>query len=288
MAKVAKTPQTEWTTGGRDISNTAIPLYQENLTRVDDYLSNPQSYMQNYLDTYFSGNADQSNFLRNYRRSMAGTTSNNYGATNGGYASLNQRNYDDTQRYWNDLASRLQTVGVANAYNMASQDYVNMLNAFPYYQSAYQLGQPYSEIEQQNAIADQQNSNWLGNLVGGVGQVVSAIPHPAAAAIGSAMQVGGDMMTVQAPTYGTSSNLRSAGVGAGGAYANPYSGIANQLNTTLKGLAADAEKHPLLNAIYGGGGTSTSNTSSGLFNPNSPSYYGNRLNTNNSNSLWRL
>lgn len=252
MAKVAKTPQTEWTTGGRDISNTAIPLYQENLTRVDDYLSNPQAYMQKYLDAYFSGNADQSDLMRNYRRTMADTTSNNYDATNGGYASLNQRNYDDTQRYWNDLVSRLQTQGVTNAYNMASGDYQNMLNAFPHLQSAYNLGQNYSNIEQQNAIADQQNRNWFGNLIGSAGQVVSAIPHPAAAAIGSAMQIGGDMMTVQAPSYGTNSSLRSAGAGSGGAYANPYSGIAKQLNTSLINMSKDAENHPLLNAIYRG------------------------------------
>ena len=252
MAKVAKTPQTEWTTGGRDISNTAIPLYQENLTRVDDYLSNPQAYMQKYLDTYFSGNADQSDLMRNYRRTMAGTTSNNYDATNGGYASLNQRNYDDTQRYWNDLVSRLQTQGVTNAYNMASGDYQNMLNAFPYLQSAYNLGQNYSNIEQQNAIAEQQNRNWFGNLLGATGKVVSAIPTPVTAGLGAAMQIGGDMMTVQAPTYGTSSNLRGTGVGSDGAYANPYSGIASGLNTQLKTMALDPDNHPLLNAIYGG------------------------------------
>lgn len=37
MAKEAKIKQTDWTTGGRDISNKAIPYYQEGLDQLHDY-----------------------------------------------------------------------------------------------------------------------------------------------------------------------------------------------------------------------------------------------------------
>ena len=129
MAKVAKKTQTDYTRGGKAISDTAIPLYQENLTRMGSYLEKPQESMDSYLSKYFSGTSEQSDFLRNYQKAMAGQTGSNYAATSGGYSSLGQNNYADQQRYWNDLANRLYSGNVTNAYNMASQDFANMLNA---------------------------------------------------------------------------------------------------------------------------------------------------------------
>lgn len=258
MSKKAEIPQTDYTTGGMQISNTAIPIYQENLQRVNEYLSNPQESMNKYIEDYYSNNTDQSDFLRKYNRAMSGVTANNYAATNGGYSSLNQRNYDDTQRYQNDLASRIYDAGVTNAYNMASGDYQNMLNAFPYLQSAYNLGEAYSNIEQQNAINEQQNSNWFGNLLGGVGQVVSGIPNPIATGLGAAMQVGGNMLASDSPyNGGISSTNRGAGYGDSGAFYNPYSSIANQVNTSLKDQSVLTDTngnfiHPMLKSLYSG------------------------------------
>lgn len=179
MAKRAKKIQTDYTTGGHDISQTAIPLYQQNLTRMDNYLSDPTSTIDDYLNKYYSNTSAQSDFLRNYNRAMSGTTANNYAATSGGYSSSGQRAYDDVQRYMNDYASRLYDYGVSSAANMAQNYYNNLLSANPYYQQAYSLGKDYSDIEQYNNAVNQANKNWLSNITGAVGGVLSAFPATA-------------------------------------------------------------------------------------------------------------
>ena len=176
MAKQAKLPQTDWTRGGRDISNTAIPLYQSNLQRMDTYLSDPQAALDSYLNKYYGANAIQNqDFLNAYNRAMGQRTGANYAATGGGYTSSGQRAYDDSQKYYNDLASRLNQYGISTSYNMANQDYQNMLNANSAYHNAYGLGKNYSNIEQQNALADQQNKNWFSSALSGVGNAAMAI-----------------------------------------------------------------------------------------------------------------
>ena len=193
MAKVAKKTQTDYTRGGKAISDTAIPLYQENLTRMGSYLENPQESTDSYLNKYFSGTAGQSDFLRNYQKAMAGQTGSNYAATSGGYSSLGQSNYADQQRYWNDLANRLYSGNVTNAYNMASQDFANMLNANTSYSQAYGLGKDYSDIEQWNYQAGQANSplSQIGSSMGAIGAGVGAVfGGPLGALAGSAIGKG--------------------------------------------------------------------------------------------------
>ena len=130
MAKVAKVPQTDWTRGGMSIANTAIPLYQSNLTRIDEYLQDPTARQDMYLNKYFGADAAQNqDVLRAYNRAMGNATANNYAATAGGLASTNQRLYDDQQRYYNDLINRVYSGNVTNAYNMSNMDYQNMLAA---------------------------------------------------------------------------------------------------------------------------------------------------------------
>ena len=176
MAKQAKIPQTDWTRGGRDISNTAIPLYQENLTRMGDYLSNPQARMDDYLTKYYGSNAIQNqDFLRNYNRQISQQMGNNFAATGGGYTSSGERALMDRQRALNDLAARLNQYGVTSSYNMANQDFQNMRGANADYYNAYGLGQPYSQTEQYNSLVDQQNRNWFGNLLSGVGNAAMAV-----------------------------------------------------------------------------------------------------------------
>lgn len=193
MAKVAKKTQTDYTRGGKAISDTAIPLYQENLTRMGSYLENPQESMDSYLSKYFSGTSEQSDFLRNYQKAMAGQTGSNYAATSGGYSSLGQNNYADQQRYWNDLANRLYSGNVTNAYNMASQDFTNMLNANTSYNQAYGLGKEYSDVEQWNYQGKQANSpmSQIGSSLGTIGAGVGAVfGGPLGALVGSAIGKG--------------------------------------------------------------------------------------------------
>ena len=226
MAKQAKVPQTEWTRAGRDISNTAVPLYQSNLNRMDEYLQDPTARQDMYLNKYFGSDAVQNqDFLRQYNRAMGNATGQNYAATAGGLASSAQRAYNDQQRYYNDLLARLQGQNVGNAYGMSSQDYQNMLAANNAYNQAYNLGQTYSQIAQQNELAKQANRNWLGQGLSGVGSVLSSIPHPVTMALGGAMQLGGNLATTDtsqamATIYGGSPNQYNTGNVYGDTFTN--------------------------------------------------------------------
>jgi len=188
MSKQPKKKQTDYTIGGRDISNTAIPLYQKNLTRMDTYLEDPMAAQNKYLETYYTNTPAQYDFLRDYSNKMAQLTANNYAATTGGYASQNQRNYDQQQRNENDAAARLWDAGVTSAYKMSNQDFANMLNANNSYNQAYQLGKAYSDVDQYNDMVDQMNSNWWAPVLSSAGSVVSAAFPGIGTAIGGAMQ----------------------------------------------------------------------------------------------------
>lgn len=226
MAKMAKLPQTDWTRGGRDISNTAIPLYQSGLNRLGDYTADPQQFMDAYMNKYYGANAIQNqDFLRAYNRAQGNLTGNNYATTQGGFTTSAQKAYDDQQKYYNDLASRLQQYGVTSSRNMYDQDVINQMNALNQYNNAYRLGQTYSQIEQQNALADQANRNWLGQGLSGVGSVLSAIPNPWTQAIGAGLQLGGNLATTDvsqamAGIYGGSPSQYGTGNVYGGAFTN--------------------------------------------------------------------
>lgn len=177
MAKQPKISQTDYTRGGRDISNTAIPLYQQNLTQLGDYVSNVQNRLDPYLENYINLGqaASQSDFLRNYQRAMGQATAGNYAATTGGYSSLNQQGYDDQQRYYNDLAARMYSQGLGQAAELANQEYQILANTPAIYNQAYQLGKAYSDVQQYNDMADQLNKNWWAPALGTVGQIGGAI-----------------------------------------------------------------------------------------------------------------
>lgn len=220
MAKMAKKIQTDYTKGGHDISQTATPLYQTNLQRIDQYNADPTQTIDIYRDKYYSGNTDQSDFLRNYNRAMANKTNANYSATGGGYSSTGQRAYEDAQRYWNDAAARLEDQGVQSAVNMAQNYYNNLLNANAGYNQAYNLGKEYSDIEQYNNLARQNNrfGNQLlgvgGNLTKGVGSVLTMIP--ATAPIGMGLSAAGGIMSGQTIDPNSALGVGSAtGAGAG-------------------------------------------------------------------------
>lgn len=219
MAKMAKDTQTDYTRGGKAISDTAIPLYQGNLRRMDDYLENPQRSINTYLDTYFNPeNAVYNDFLRNYTRNMANTTAHNYSATGGGYSTSGQRAYEDQQRYQNDLASRLRQYGIESAAGLANQDFQNMRGANADYYNAYNLGKAYSDIERYNNMVRQNNSflNQLSGVAGSAGKVLSAIPTPWTMAIGGALQGASALGSTDVSNLAGVLGAGQAGVGVGG------------------------------------------------------------------------
>ena len=237
--KHAKKKQTDYNIGGKAISDTAIPLYQKNLTRMDEYLSDPTARQDMYLNKYYGAdNVDQSDFLRNYKRAMGQTTANNYSATNGGYSSSGQRAYDDNQRYWNDYASRLRSQGVTDSYNMANQDYQNMVDANRPYFNAYSLGEAYSNVDQYNDAVNKANGNWYSGVMSSVGKGLQAIPNPWTQAIGAGLSAAGSLTNNGAEdllnSMNSSGNIRGGEGGSsnklGGAFQNGYEGIGTLIN----------------------------------------------------------
>ena len=237
--KHAKKKQTDYNIGGKAISDTAIPLHQKNLTRMDEYLSDPTARQDMYLNKYYGAdNVDQSDFLRNYKRAMEQTTANNYSATTGGYSSSGQRAYDDNQRYWNDEAARLRRQGVANSYSMANQDYQNMVGANSSYQNAYSLGKAYSDVDQYNDAVNKANSNWYSGVMSSVGKGLQAIPNPWTQAIGAGLSVAGSLTNNGAEdllnSMNSSGDIRGGKGGSsnelGGAFQKGYEGIGTLIN----------------------------------------------------------
>lgn len=234
MAKQAKLKQTDWTKGGRDISNTATPLYKQNLVRLDERLTSPMQYINQYLDQYYGANAIQNqDFLRMYNRAMNERTGANYAATGGGYTSSGQRAYDDTQRYYNDLASRLQQYGIGQSRKMYDQDIANMRGANTDYHNAYNLGKAYSDVDQYNDIVDQQNRNWWSGAMSSAGSVLSMIPHPVTQAIGAGLQGAGALTSVDTSN---AFNTVAGGMGNRSGYndasswGSTYTNLLNNLN----------------------------------------------------------
>lgn len=229
MAKMAKKSQTDFTKGGRDISNTAVPLYQDALRDINDYNANTQGYIDDYLSKYYTNTAEQNDFMREYNRAMANKTAQNYSATGGGYASAGQRAYDDLQRYQDDLANRIYSGNVANAANMANQYYQNLLSSTNAYDRAYLQGKAYSDVQQYNDIADQNNS-WTNQVVGALPAVGSALSfiNPVAGLVGRAVGEGLN----SAFGVDTSAALGQMGAGSGqsaGSGSSPWSNLANIL-----------------------------------------------------------
>lgn len=265
MAKQAKIKQTDWTKGGRDISNKAIPYYQEGLGQLHDYMGNVQNRLDPYLDKYvnLANAAEQSDFLRNYQRAMGQQTAQNYSATGGGYSSANQLGYDDLQRYYNDYASRLYSQGLSQANQMANNEYSMLQGALGAYGNAYNLGENYSNIDQYNDMVDQANSNaWTGwmNTLGDVGL---SSGNPYAMAAGAALKGVG---TAFGKDFSAMDSLRAKATGNtanSGQYSNSnvnLTGLSKGLTNTLGNF--DWFKN---NPFGNSSGTDTTKTSGGLF-----------------------
>lgn len=236
--KEAKIKQTDWTKGGRDISNKAIPYYQEGLDQLHDYTKNVQNRLDPYIEKYINpaSAAVQSDFMRNYQRAMGHQTAQNYAATGGGYSSANQLGYDDLQRYYNDYASRLYNQGLTAANQLANNEYDIIQGSLGAYGNAYKLGENYSNIDQYNDMVDQANDNaWTGwmNTLGDVGL---ASGNPYAMAAGAVLKGVG---TAFGKDFSAMDSLRARATGASansGQYSNTASnqvGLGKGLERTL-------------------------------------------------------
>lgn len=234
MAKEAKIKQTDWTKGGRDISNKAIPYYQEGLDQLHDYTKNVQNRLDPYIEKYINpaSAAEQSDFMRNYQRAMGHQTAQNYAATGGGYSSANQLGYDDLQRYYNDYASRLYNQGLTAANQLANNEYDIIQGSLGAYGNAYKLGENYSNIDQYNDMVDQANSNaWTGwmNTLGDVG-LASGNPYVMAA--GAALKGVG---TAFGKDFSAMDGLRARATGTA-SRSGQYSNSPNNQEGLSKGL----------------------------------------------------
>lgn len=290
MAKMAKMKQTDWNKQGKELADTAVPYYKSNLTRMNDYLDDPQERMDSYLNKYWTNNSDQSDFLRNYNRAMGESTANNYNATSGGFSSANQRNYEDLQRYQNDLASRLNTQGISQAYNMANQDYNNMLSANNAYGNAYNLGKAYSDVDQYNYIRKQNNSllNQAAQWYGQLGSALGASGNPILAAAGAGMQAYGNAGSID-----SSAALGQLGNSQAARFGYNDTNWGDTFGKKLQTFAGETNKagdlsHPTL-AKWFGGNTASTPAGQALTNNVSSGYNtGNMANSWSGNSFGNL
>ena len=266
--KEAKIKQTDWTTGGRDISNKAIPYYQEGLDQLHDYTKNVQNRLDPYIEKYINpaSAAAQSDFMRNYQRAMGQQTAQNYAATGGGYSSANQLGYDDLQRYYNDYASRLYNQGLTAANQLANNEYDIIQGSLGAYGNAYKLGENYSNIDQYNDMVDQSNSNaWTGwmNTLGDVGL---ASGNPYAMAAGAVLKGVG---TAFGKDFSAMDSLRARATGTAansGQYTNTASnqiGLGKGLTNTLSQFDW-FKNNPFGNSLSGG--TKNAGNASGVVN----------------------
>lgn len=251
--KKAEIPQTEWTRAGMDISRTATPLYQNTLNQLGDYTANVQNRLDPYLENYvdLAQASQQSDFLRDYQRTMSKLTGQNYNATHGGYSSANQRNYDDQQRYYNGLGSRLYSQGIGLAAELANQEYNYLTGALGSFHNAYNLGQNYSKADQYNQMVDDYNKNAWTQVATQVGNLAMMSGDPIAAGIGAGLTAAGTLFakdfSAMDSLLGQSARGGNAGT-SGNQYSNPFTPFA-----TSPGL-----RNLLGNLTGGSGGSSSS------------------------------
>lgn len=247
--KKAEIPQTEWTRAGMDISRTATPLYQNTLNQLGDYTTNVQNRLDPYLENYvdLAQASQQSDFLRDYQRTMSNLTGQNYNATHGGYSSANQRNYDDQQRYYNDLQSRLYSQGIGLAADLANQEYNYLTGALGSFHNAYNLGQNYSNIDQYNQMVDDYNNNTWTNVATSIGNLAMMSGNPIAAGIGAGLSTAGNLFSKDFSAMDSliGQSARGGNTGTTGTqYSNPWTPFA-----TSPGL------RNLFSQLTGGGGS---------------------------------
>lgn len=230
-AKQVKDTQTDFTRGGKRISDTSIPLYEKGLNKLSEWTLDPTKQIDTYLDKYYGNTAAQSDAIRDYERAMGNAASNLYATTHGGYSSAGDMSAANQQRAWNDYMARLRDQGVQNAASMYNTSVGNLGNSLNAYNSAYALGQPYSDIERYNYKVDQINSplNQIAGVAGGAGKVLSAIPTPWTQAIGAGLQ-----------TFGNLASTEMGGIsGQGsGAIGGQYGSWANIGDSVGRGLTA--------------------------------------------------
>lgn len=242
FGKKAKTPKTQYQTENQQLGRDAYGRITPALDRLESLSMNPDEYRQRGINTYFNSSADWNDAMRQYRRQMNQATANNYNAMNGGYSSAGQKYYDDTQRYANDLNSRLYDRGVQTVNNMLSQDTGLAQNYYNTLMGQHDLAAQPDAIDTANQLIDQANKNSWSNILGTAGKVVSAIPTPWTRAIGAGMQLGGYAGSTDY-SNAIANVLNNAGTPTSTAsYTNPSANVTNvasSLGDAAKGIYGD-------------------------------------------------
>lgn len=282
MAKQPQIAQTDYTRGGHEISQTALPYYKNTVNQLGEYVGNVQNRLDPYLDKYvnLASASQMSDFLRQYNNAVSGATANNYNATGGGYASQNQGNYDDLQRYYNDLASRMYANNLSLADNMATQEYNMLTGGLQSFDNAFQQGKQYSSIEQYNQMAEEANKNWWTSVANTLGDIGLSTGNPIGMIAGGALKLGAGL---GGKDFSALDNLRASATGASGGYQPQYDNSNGQVGSQLGSL----DWSPVSNWFNSKKTNSTSsptnaNTFSGLSNS-----FGFGLNTQQDIPQWR-
>ena len=191
--KKQKQTKTQSEIENQTLGRAAYSQIQPTLDKIGDLTNNPDTYRQNYLNTYYNSDnsALWSDAQRNLRRQLANATANNYAATNGGYSSTGQQLYDDTLRGLNDYNARLWDAGVQTANGMYQQDVSNMNNLYKTYVGQHDLAATPDAIDAYNDVVDQANKNRWSNIASSLGSAISAIPNGYAKAIGGGLMLAG-------------------------------------------------------------------------------------------------
>lgn len=193
FGKKAKQVKTQYETENQTLGRDAYSKMAPALNRYSDLAMNPDEYRQKYLNEYYGADSAQnSDFLRNYRRQMSNATANNYAATHGGYSSAGNKYYNDVQRSQNDLASRLQDYGVQGANSLYNTDFANTQNYYGILKGTHDLAQAPDAIDAYNDQINKANKQWWTNALSSVGNVVEAAAPGWWKAIGTGMKLAGN------------------------------------------------------------------------------------------------
>ena len=216
MTTKPSVPQTSYTIGGRDISNQAVPLLEENLDRQNAYLDNlwnrTDPYMR-YADLNVAAN--QSMFMDEYLKNMGSVMDRNYSTLGGGYSSAGDSQLDRTQDFYNALATDLYSNQVGLAEQMAMNEWNAMVGANSDFINAYNLGQAYSDVERYNATKDGSWwDQWSEPITGGLTAIGKTYSTFDSSNLGKNAQVspstgGGNFQNV--PNTGNASSLKVLG-----------------------------------------------------------------------------
>lgn len=235
FGKKAKTPKTQYQTENQQLGRDAYGRITPALDRLESLSMNPDEYRQQGINNFFNSSADWNDAMRQYRRQMNQATANNYNAMNGGYSSAGQKYYDDTQRYANDLNSRLYDRGVQTVNNMLSQDTGLAQNYYNTLMGQHDLAAQPDAIDTANQLIDKSNKNAWSNILGQAGTMVESLAPGWWKLIGTGMKAGANAGSTDY-SNAIANVLNSANIKSDAStYANPSTNLGSLITSSAQG-----------------------------------------------------